>query len=362
MTASCSARRWTRSASSRRKSRLIGVGRGGDRGAGDGRIAGDHPAVLYPGRYRRRHRLQHRGVRGHCTRRPARLADARGADRGIGARLEGIRARSRARPQRQLHRHLLDREHRPDGGPYRRLGDGRPGADPDRQGIPADAQRRDRGIARDRRRYRRLERAVRRQSGRWAPRHHRDEPAGVALLGAGVEGDRLPDRQGRRQARGRLHARRARQRDHRRHPGLVRADDRLRRHEDPALYVREIPGCRAAALDLDEIGRRMHGDRPQLRREHAEGAALDGYRARRLRRGGDRRGRDRPDRSREAVMAALARTVARPAAADRCRPTAHAKPDHRKEIHAACRFDCRGSWRRIREIVARRGDGCSATG
>ena len=47
----------------------------------------------------------------------------RGADRGIGARLEGVRARDRARPQRQLHRHLLDREHRPDGRPHRRFGD-----------------------------------------------------------------------------------------------------------------------------------------------------------------------------------------------------------------------------------------------
>ena len=38
----------------------------------------------------------------------------------------------------------------------------------------------------------------------------RDEPARVAQLGARVEGDRLSDRQDRRQARGRLHARRAR--------------------------------------------------------------------------------------------------------------------------------------------------------
>ena len=47
----------------------------------------------------------------------------------------------------------------------------RAGADPDRQGIPAHAQRLDRGAARDRRRYRRLERAVRGQSrptGGWS--------------------------------------------------------------------------------------------------------------------------------------------------------------------------------------------------
>ena len=45
---------------------------------------------------------------------------------------------------------------------------------------------------------------------------HRDEPAGVALLGAGLEGDRLSDRQGRSPPRGRLHARRDHQRHHRR--------------------------------------------------------------------------------------------------------------------------------------------------
>ena len=36
----------------------------------------------------------------------------------------------------------------------------------------------------------------------------RDEPARLALVRARVEGDRLPDREGRREARGRLHARR----------------------------------------------------------------------------------------------------------------------------------------------------------
>ena len=81
-----------------------------------------------------------------------------------------------------------------------------------------------------------------RQSGRRPHGRDRDEPARVALLGAGLQGHRLPDRQGRRQARGRLHARRDRQRHHRRRDaGLVRADHRLRRHQDPALRLREIP-------------------------------------------------------------------------------------------------------------------------
>ena len=104
---------------------------------------------------------------------------------------------------------------------------------------------------------------------------HRDEPARVALLGAGLQGDRLSDRQSRGETRRRLHARRDRQRHHRRRDaGLVRAGDRLRRHQDPALRLRKISRRRADPHDGDEIGRRGHGDRPDLRRKPAEGAAL----------------------------------------------------------------------------------------
>ena len=78
------------------------------------------------------------------------------------------------------------------------------------------AQRLARGPARDRRRHRRLERAVRDQPEGRPHGRHRDEPARVALVGAGVQGHRLPDRQDRRQAGRRLHARRAAQRHHRR--------------------------------------------------------------------------------------------------------------------------------------------------
>ncbi len=56
----------------------------------------------------------------------------------------------------------------------------------------------------------------------------------------------FPDRQGRRQAGGRLHARRAAQRDHRwRDAGLVRTDHRLRGDQDPALHLREVSRCRS---------------------------------------------------------------------------------------------------------------------
>ena len=84
-------------------------------------------------------------------------------------------------------------------------------------------------------------------------------------------------------------ARRDRQRHHRRRDaGLVRADDRLHRHQDPALRLREVPRRRANADDGDEVGRRGDGDRPHLRRIAAEGAALAGDRPRRARRDRDR--------------------------------------------------------------------------
>ena len=163
-------------------------------------------------------------------------------------------------------------------------------ADAHRQGIPDPARRLDRGAARDRRGDRRIERAVRHQPGRRAAGRDRDESARVALLRAGLESDRFPDRQGRGQAGGRLHARRDRQRYHRRcDAGLVRADDRLRRHQDPALRLREIPRRLAGAHHLDEIGGRSDGDRPHVPGKPAEGAAFAGNGSDRPRRGDDRR-------------------------------------------------------------------------
>ena len=56
----------------------------------------------------------------------------------------------------------------------------------------------------------------------------RDEPAGVPVLGAGLQGDRLPDRQDRRPAGHRLHAGRDPQRHHRGDAGQLRARAGLR--------------------------------------------------------------------------------------------------------------------------------------
>ena len=111
------------------------------------------------------------------------------------------------------------------------------------------------------------------------PGRDRDEPACVAQLGAGLEGDRLPDRQDRRQARRRLHARRDPERHHADDAGQLRADDRLRRHQDPALGVREAAGHERDPRHPDAVGGRGDVDRAHLSGEPAEGSALARARA-----------------------------------------------------------------------------------
>ena len=107
--------------------------------------------------------------------------------------------------------------------------------------------------ARNRRRYRRIERAVRHQSGERPHGDRRDESARVAQLGAGVEGHRIPDREDRGEAGRGLPPRRNQERHHAQDSGLLRADDRLRGGEDSALAVREIPGRGAGARHADEV-------------------------------------------------------------------------------------------------------------
>ena len=119
------------------------------------------------------------------------------------------------------------------------------------------------------------------QPGERPDGRHRDEPARVAVVGAGVEGDRLPDREDRREARARLSPRRDSERHHAPHAGLLRADHRLRRRQDPALELREVPAGRSHADDADEVGRRGDGDRPDLQGSVHEGRALARARAER---------------------------------------------------------------------------------
>ena len=103
-------------------------------------------------------------------------------------------------------------------------------AHPYRQGVPGAARRR-RPLPQDGGRGdRRRQRPVRRPPGQRRVGGDRDEPEGVAFLGAGVQGDRLSDRAHRRQARPRLPSRRGHQPDHAVHPGVVPAGARRRNH------------------------------------------------------------------------------------------------------------------------------------
>ena len=266
-------------------------------GAGShARLAAGHSSVLHARRRRRGHRLQHRRVPRARRARPRAQPGARGPHRGVGHRLEGIRARGDARRRRQLRGHLLDREHRSDGRPHRRQHHGR--ADPDalRQGISADARCGAAHHPQGRRRDRRIEHPVRGEPGERPHGRDRDEPARLAVVGAGIEGDRLSDREDRREAGPRLSPRRDPERHHARDAGLVRADHRLRRRQDSALELREVPAGRSHAHDPDEVGRRGDGHRPDvqgsvherrpLARARPQRAALRGSR-------GAGRGRDR---------------------------------------------------------------------
>ncbi len=120
----------------------------------------------------------------------------------------------------------------------------------------------------------RLEHPVRGQPRDRRDRGDRDEPARVALLGAGVEGHGLPDREDRRPAGGGIRARGDRQRHHAGHARELRAHDRLRGGQVAPVRVREVPGRRRVAVHLHAVGGRGHGDRAHLQAGVREGHAL----------------------------------------------------------------------------------------
>ena len=84
----------------RPRERLRQVDGGGDGRGRRARLPDHHPAVVHDGRRRRRHRLQHRGVQGDRRARHRHEPGARGAARGVGDRLERVRARGDARQGR----------------------------------------------------------------------------------------------------------------------------------------------------------------------------------------------------------------------------------------------------------------------
>ena len=114
-------------------------GRDGGGGAGDrgrDRISGDPSPVVHARRDRWGCRLQSRRIRGARRARARALAGAHHAHRAQRARVERVRARSDARRPRQRGDRLLDREHRPDGGSYRRQRLRGAPADLERPGLP----------------------------------------------------------------------------------------------------------------------------------------------------------------------------------------------------------------------------------
>src|SRR5207245_230842 len=122
----------------------------------------------------------------------------------------------------------------------------------------------------------RLQHPVRGQSGGRRPGRHRDEPTGLPQLRLGVEGDGVPHREDRGQTRRRLHPGRDPQRHHARDDGLLRAEHRLCRGEDPAVRVREVPAVRFRSDHADEVGGGGHGHRAHVQGSLAEGHPLAG--------------------------------------------------------------------------------------
>ena len=143
----------------------------------------------------------------------------------------------------------------------------------------------------------RVECPVRRRPGDRTEAGDRGEPAGVALLGARLEGNRVPHRQDRRPARRRLHPRRDHQRHHRRHSGVVRAGTRLRRGQGATVRLRQVPGGAAGAGNDDALGGGGDGHRTDIPRGAAKGIAEPGdgpgRAQRRPRRGGADRALER---------------------------------------------------------------------
>ncbi len=222
------------------------------------------------------------GIVGHGSRvprarplRPAGEPDRPGDGRALPRGLAGDRVRGHARRRRHVHRRVLDGERRSARHPHRRLDRRRARPDADRRGPPAAPER----LARDHpgaRRGGRLQRPVRPVARLDRVRRHRGEPAGQSLVGAGVEGHRLPDRPGRRADRHRPAAGRDPERRDRHDRGGLRTRPRLRGRQAAALPVRQVPDRRSQPGQPDEGDRRGDGHRPDVRGGAQQGAPRPG--------------------------------------------------------------------------------------
>ena len=230
-----------------------------------------------------------------------------------------------------------------------------PGADADRPRVPAAARHRHRASS--------ARSASTPAAATSSSRSTRDDGRVIVIemnprvsrsSRAGLQGDRLPDRQDRRQAGDRLHPRRDPQRHHPRDAG-VSFEPTLDYVvvKVPRFAFEKFPAADPTLTTHDEVGRRGDGDRPQLHRGAAEGAALarsararrsTGARTRTRRRAGPRllragRGR-RPTAGSSLVQQAL-----RGGAVGRGGPRGHR---HRPVVPRPDRADQRGRRRRSR--------------
>jgi hypothetical protein len=94
--------------------------------------------------------------------------------------------------------------------------------------------------------------------------HHRDEPARLRSSALASKATGFPDRKIAAKLAVGYRLDEVRNDITRETPGVVRTDDRLRRHQDPALGVREAAGLGAGARHADAVGRRGDGDRPHV--------------------------------------------------------------------------------------------------
>ena len=325
-TASSSARRWTASAS---KTPRPPSPRPSSRGDGRHRAcrpARHHPPGLHPRRHRRRRRLQPRGLRAHLQDRPRRLAGLPDPDRRERCSA-GRSSRWRWSATRRDNCIIVCSIENIDPmgvhtGDSITVAPALTLTDKEYQMMrnASIAVLREIGVETG---GSNVQFAVHPETGRLVVIEMNPRVSRSSALASKATG--FPDRQDRRQARRGLHPRRARQRHHPGHPRLVRADHRLRRHQDPALRLREVPRRRTAADHRDEIGRRGDGHRADLPRERAEGALLARDRPHRLRRDRDRR-RRRPRRARRHRQGALRPDPGPPA----CRRPGHAPRPFRR--------------------------------
>ena len=177
--------------------------------------------------------------------------------------------------------------------------------------VPGDARRGQGDHPQDRRRDRRLEHPVRRRPDDRPASRHRDEPARLALVRAGLEGDGLPDRQDRgatspsatRSTRSRTTSRRRR-----RPPSSPRSTTSWSRSRAGRSRSsrRPTPG---STIQMKSVGEAMAIGRTFT--EALQGAPLAGDRARRPRR---RRGTPLPP---DELLAKL-RESRRPSASSTC--------------------------------------------